>query len=613
MKAKLSFFAVFLLLTFTSIVNAGGYVACSTNSQCSDGNSQTIDTCNLAGTLLSYCSNVLNPFVVCGGAEQIIASDLLVVGEGCYNYTPPLPTQDSIDIGVFQTGTYEIYGIVQRGRFNDPLQCQTGEEFYVEINGQQSQVIEDDANACTVVSAYEFLGEFDLSQGTVYDFTMHTATSCPPQNSPNSVDLDYICLFFQEPPIIECNTNSECGNSGYLDNNYCLENNLVRDYLQFTCNNPGTPQSFCSQEESTILVEECSYMCSNGACLPPPEIDCYTNDECGFTGYISGPFCSQDGVYQTYQTSTCHYAGTSQSFCSTETEDTLIEYCEFMCSEGECQEPPVICNQDSDCGFTGLIDQPFCSGNNLKKNFQTATCNSPGTSQSSCSLSTSEVLIEECSYMCSNGACLPPPIACHLDSDCDDQNNFTTDSCVNPSTPQSFCENTPIPATIQIISPESRTYNISTIDIILLSNYPNITYTIDNGTSTQYTNQSSVILPEGSHTIVASVTDSQNNIVSSSVTFTIDLPDQTSTSKKSNDEGDDNNYNRNQKIKSNAPPIESASAKSPPDYLLLEDQNNVIVLNEESKKESALNSFLTLLIMLAIILIVLIIILAALR
>ena len=37
------------------------------------------------------------------------------------------------------------------------------------------------------------------------------------------------------------------------------------------------------------------------------------------------------------------------------------------------------------------------------------------------------------------------PIVCRTDSDCNDSNSLTLDSCVNPNTPASYCQNTPAP------------------------------------------------------------------------------------------------------------------------------------------------------------------------
>ncbi len=71
-------------------------------------------------------------------------------------------------------------------------------------------------------------------------------------------------------PFIMCHTNSDCGIDGFVNGLFC-NGPFARDvyaYLQsFTCNNPGTISSSCSNSTIAILNQTCQYGCFNGACL----------------------------------------------------------------------------------------------------------------------------------------------------------------------------------------------------------------------------------------------------------------------------------------------------------------------------------------------------------
>ncbi len=64
-----------------------------------------------------------------------------------------------------------------------------------------------------------------------------------------------------------CNVNSDCGVDGFIGDNYCTENKVTHNFISFTCNNPGTLQSFCSQTIEERVIEECSSGCNNGVCV----------------------------------------------------------------------------------------------------------------------------------------------------------------------------------------------------------------------------------------------------------------------------------------------------------------------------------------------------------
>lgn len=150
------------------------------------------------------------------------------------------------------------------------------------------------------------------------------------------IDNDGFYLYIQcDQNLIKCSSNSECGTDGYVSNPTCSGNNVVRVYQTFTCSNPGTTQSSCSASNSTVVVEECAYGCSNGACNLP--FSCNQNSECGTDGYVSGPACSGNNVTRLYQTFTCNNPGTNQSSCSASNSTLVVQECSYQCVNGACE------------------------------------------------------------------------------------------------------------------------------------------------------------------------------------------------------------------------------------------------------------------------------------
>ncbi len=199
---------------------------------------------------------------------------------------------------------------------------------------------------------------------------------------------------------IECLNDNECGEDGFIGNRFCSGNDVYQDFKEFTCNNEGTVESFCSDGTNAILKEECSDLCLNGECV---SVECNNNEDCN------------DSNERTIDT--CINPGTFDSFCTNE---------------------EITCLQDSDCGLDGLIGNPFCEENNVFRNFVSHECVNPGTLSSFCASSISQELTQDCNGLtCADGSCVS--ITCFNDDDCEDGNPYTNDVCHKPGTPQSFC------------------------------------------------------------------------------------------------------------------------------------------------------------------------------
>ncbi|MBI2629243.1 hypothetical protein HYW74_04115 [Candidatus Pacearchaeota archaeon] len=98
-----------------------------------------------------------------------------------------------------------------------------------------------------------------------------------------------------------------------------------------------------------------------------------------------------------------------------------------------CRHDLLQCINNAQCGSMASI--LVCSGNNLVNRTITPTC----TANNFCTSVTNDLLVQACQYGCANAACLPRPI-CFTDAECNDNNAYTQDLCINPGTQQSFCQ-----------------------------------------------------------------------------------------------------------------------------------------------------------------------------
>lgn len=54
-----------------------------------------------------------------------------------------------------------------------------------------------------------------------------------------------------------CSSNTGCGVDSYIDDYFCLEGNVYRKYIIYTCHNVGTLSSYCGESIKPKLVNEC--------------------------------------------------------------------------------------------------------------------------------------------------------------------------------------------------------------------------------------------------------------------------------------------------------------------------------------------------------------------
>jgi len=66
--------------------------------------------------------------------------------------------------------------------------------------------------------------------------------------------------------IIGCSSNSGCGTDGWIGSLTCSNDNVLQNYITYTCNNPGESDSYCSNSTTAKLKEDCPNGCTEGRC-----------------------------------------------------------------------------------------------------------------------------------------------------------------------------------------------------------------------------------------------------------------------------------------------------------------------------------------------------------
>lgn len=268
---------------------------------------------------------------------------------------------------------------------------------------------------------------------------------------------------------IICVTESDCGTDGFINGLFCdgpTDDDVFQNYRDWTCENPGTISSSCSQTVTSELITECSDTCTDGACIDivcetdldcddsvpgtidvcenpgtidsyctHGDIDCSVNSDCGIERFTGGLFCDGNEVHRNSLIFACNNPGQILSYCSNSVAENSLFECEYACTDGTCircddnvdcddddgdtvdtcrfggtldsycTSEEIICSENTDCGTDGLVGGPFCTNDDSSQNYRTYTCNNAGTVGSYCTDDDEAQIVEDCDFECSNGEC----------------------------------------------------------------------------------------------------------------------------------------------------------------------------------------------------------------
>jgi hypothetical protein len=379
-------------------------VLCYNDTECDDNNSSTQDVCVNPGTFDSFCDNRM---ILCDN-NQDCGNDYFLNQLFCLN-------NDVYD--KFKTFTCNNPGLSNSS-------CS---------NTTENRLIDSCMFGCTNGMC---LNECE---------------------SDDDCNEDEVCLN-NSCVSVTCDRDRDCGTNGFIGSEFCTENNVTRNYITFTCNNPGRANSYCTNITENRFIENCEFGCLNGMCLNECEnnndcdpneicinnqcqrIVCTNNQDCGQNRFLNEFFCFNNNSYDQFISFTCNNPGRENSYCVNSTQNVLAEYCDFSCISGEC----VTCFNNASCGRNGFIQNRYCDSGNVYQNYQEYQCSNPGTSDSDCLSNVYPRLIETCANGCLNGECNIVNITCYNNIDCNDNYHLTFDECNNPGTSLSSCSNTVI-------------------------------------------------------------------------------------------------------------------------------------------------------------------------
>ncbi|MEE9525365.1 MAG: CARDB domain-containing protein [Candidatus Woesearchaeota archaeon] len=130
---------------------------------------------------------------------------------------------------------------------------------------------------------------------------------------------------------INCYNNADCGTDGYVGSSYCYAADVWQTYKMYSCNNPGTSNSYCSYSDDEQIADDCAdgiADCLAGACH---NISCTVDSDCGNDYWVGDPYCMAYNVYQEFRDMSCTF-----NSCSYTDIITLKEDCVDTCSNGIC-------------------------------------------------------------------------------------------------------------------------------------------------------------------------------------------------------------------------------------------------------------------------------------
>jgi hypothetical protein len=217
---------------------------------------------------------------------------------------------------------------------------------------------------------------------------------------------------------INCSSDLECGTDDWLNQEVCSGIDVYDFYESFTCHNPGTPDSYCTDSSDLLLKEECADACVDGEC-----VDCLVDDDCS-ADFFGDPYCVNDiDVYTDLTDYSCE-----EFTCVSDIFPIYDETCADICIDGSCEE--IECYTNSECGLNGFIEPPYCTTFGLfsAKDFESFVCNNPGEITSYCSDYTLPIYLDYCPYDCDDltGECLAE---CTDDADCTAEECDQLDGC----------------------------------------------------------------------------------------------------------------------------------------------------------------------------------------
>ena len=309
-------------------------IVCNNNSECGNngyigspfcqGNfvykNYITNTCNNPGTAQSYCSNSSLPQLT-----QTCTGDQTCSSGSCHDVVIACDTNSDCGSNGFIGGLFcqsgNVYQNYKTYICNNPgtasAACTNSTQAQLKntcagdetcYNGQCANIACERNSDC---GNNGYTGDTFCQSGNVYqnyrryicDYAGTTNAAC---SSSDTAQLKNTCTSGQTcnngsctNVNITCDTNSDCGNNGYIGSPFCQSNNVYQNYKTYTCNSPGTANSYCSDSTESQLKNTCTsgQTCNNGSCNQQNNlvVSCYatpnpanSNQSVNFISTVSG-------------------------------------------------------------------------------------------------------------------------------------------------------------------------------------------------------------------------------------------------------------------------------------------------------------------------------------
>lgn len=220
-----------------------------------------------------------------------------------------------------------------------------------------------------------------------------------------------------------CTQDSDCG-IGEPSEDYCLDNQVKKNYTYLRCSNPGTPESACITHQNITTIKNCSNFCYLGNCINTT-IPRITLQHLYSTMHSSTKFIFNITETQLLTSCALNFSGiliaNRESLQKTENIIEVLtdkgNYSVFVCCKDinnlEYKSNTVYfaiiplnslpkCILNSDCGQNSRSAK-YCFANSVYSDRINPYCNQ---NTSSCFSETIPELVEICINECKNGECV---------------------------------------------------------------------------------------------------------------------------------------------------------------------------------------------------------------
>ena len=201
-------------------------VSCKSDSDCNDNNARTEDKCINPGTTSSKCEH--NTITCLSNSD--CGTDGFIGNLFC----------QTGNTNLFQN--YIAYTCNNAGQTTSICTSLTSVKLKTNCTGNQTC-----SNGACISNTITCFNDSQCN-----DNNAHTEDKCqsPGTTSSSCVHNTIICL-----------SNSDCGINRFLNESFCDSNSSFDKYITFTCNNPGTSASACTNITENKLVQNCTNGC----------------------------------------------------------------------------------------------------------------------------------------------------------------------------------------------------------------------------------------------------------------------------------------------------------------------------------------------------------------